>query len=101
MRSASVSLPIVAPRSKTRSDRSGRVTPKARPASGRYTPPIPREIRRSPRWYPWMLLGLLLFGVILIVLNYVNALPSSPTNWYTLGGLICILTGALLSTRYR
>jgi hypothetical protein len=94
-------LPTVAPRPKTSSERAGRVTPKGRPSSGRYTPPIPRQIRRSPRWYPWMLLGLLLLGVLLIVLNYVNALPSSPTNWYTLGGLVCILTGALLSTRYR
>lgn len=78
----------------------GRVTNKGR-AAGRYTPPIPRQVRRSPRWYPWMLLTLLLLGVLFIVLNYIDALPSSPTNWYTLGGLICILAAALLSTRYR
>lgn len=48
-----------------------------------------------------MLLTLLLVGVLFIVLNYIDALPSSPTNWYTLGGLICILSAALLSTRYR
>ena len=48
-----------------------------------------------------MLLGLLLLGVVLIVLNYVNALPDSPSNWYTLGGLVLILSGALASTRYR
>jgi hypothetical protein len=81
--------------------KTGRVTEKPRPASGRYTPPIPRQVRRSPRWYPWMLLSLLLLGVLFIVLNYIDALPSSPTNWYTLGGLICILSAALLSTRYR
>ncbi len=81
--------------------RSGRVTEKARAQSGRYTAPIPRQVRRSPRWYPWMLLTLLLLGVLFIVLNYIDALPKSPTNWYTLGGLICILASALLSTRYR
>ncbi|MGA8297175.1 MAG: cell division protein CrgA [Acidimicrobiales bacterium] len=79
----------------------GRATEKSRTAPGRYTPPIPRQVRRSPRWYPWMLLTLLLLGVLFIVLNYIDALPKSPTNWYTLGGLICILAAALLSTRYR
>jgi LPXTG-motif cell wall-anchored protein len=47
------------------------------------------------------LLGLLILGVILIILNYVQVLPGSPTNWYTLVGLICILSGAMLATRYR
>lgn len=69
--------------------------------SGRYTPPIPRDVRHSPRWYPWLLLGLLILGVIVIILNYVQVLPASPTNWYTLVGLIGILSGAMLATRYR
>ena len=77
------------------------MTPKGRPPSGRYTPPIPREVRRSPRWYPWLLLGLLVVGVLVILLNYIDALPKSPANWYTLGGFVCILAGALLATRYR
>lgn len=77
------------------------MTQKTRAGSGRYTPPIPRQVRRSPRWYPWFLLGLLVVGALFIVLNYIDALPASPTNWYTLGGLICILSAALLSTRYR
>lgn len=81
----------------------GRVTP-ARDRSiqsGRYTPPIPRYVRHSPRWYPWLLLTLLLLGVIVIILNYVQVLPASPTNWYTLAGLVGILSGAMLATRYR
>jgi len=81
----------------------GRVTP-AKDRSqegGRYTPPIPRDVRHSPRWYPWLLLSLLLLGVIVIILNYVQVLPASPTNWYTLAGLIGILSGAMLATRYR
>jgi hypothetical protein len=82
-----------------RSGAKGRTTQRQRP--GRYTPPIPRTVRRSPRWYPWLLLSLLIAGVLIIVLNYIDALPSSPSNWYTLAGLIGILSGALLSTRYR
>lgn len=81
----------------------GRATPsaKSRQVSGRYTQPIPRETRRSPRWYPWMLLALLLGGVIVIILNYTQLLPASPTNWYTVGGLGAILAGALAATRYH
>lgn len=80
----------------------GRTTPKkSRPESGRYTPPIPIEVRRSPRWFPWALLTLLILGVVAIILNYVQVLPASPTNWYTLGGLVAILAGAIAATRYR
>ena len=39
----------------------GRVTaPQEQRNSGRYTPPIPADVRHSPRWYPWVLLGLLI-----------------------------------------
>jgi hypothetical protein len=48
-----------------------------------------------------MLLILLVVGVGVIILNYVQVLPSSPTNWYTLGGLLSIVLGALAATRYR
>ena len=44
---------------------------------------------------------MLLAGIVLIILNYVDALPSSPTNWYTIGGLAAILAGATMATRYR
>ena len=90
-------------RRKQKPSSSGRATPPKdrRPDTGRYTPPIPRDVRHSPRWYPWVLLASLLLGVLLIILNYINVLPASPTNWYTLGGLISILTGAVLATHYR
>ena len=103
---------------KTKDARPGRVTPKGGPPkrkvaaagpgsgstpleSGRYTPPIPRDVRHSPRWFPWALLTSLLLGVTAIILNYIQALPASPTNWYTLGGLIAILVAALAATRFR
>jgi hypothetical protein len=79
-------------------DQPGRRTP---PPSGRYTPPTPREVKRSPRWYPWVLLSLLVIGIAMIILNYVDVLPSSPTNWYTVGGLIAILVAAMAATRYH
>ena len=81
-----------------RSTPSGRAQPRR---NGRYTAPIPRRVRHSPRWYPWVLLGLLIVGVLLIVLNYMSILPASPTNWYVVGGLVAILAAALMATDYR
>ncbi len=80
----------------------GRTTlPGGRKPSGRYTAPTPRSVRHSPAWYPFLLLGLVVLGIAAIILNYVQALPASPTNWYTLGGLVAVLAAALLATRYR
>ena len=68
---------------------------------GRYTPPIPRYVRRSPPWFPYLLLSLLLLGVVVIILNYMQVLPASPTNWYTLGGMLAILSSAVSATYYH
>jgi hypothetical protein len=84
---------------------SGRTTARpgarARPASGRYTPPVPRSVKRSPKWMGPFILGLLLLGALTIVLNYFDVLPDSPTNWYLLGGIVLIASGFVVATRYR
>jgi hypothetical protein len=90
----------------TRKGRSaGRTTGKgassATTASGRYTPPIPRRVRRSPKWMGPLILLLLLIGALMIVLNYFDVLPASPTNWYLLGGIIVIACGFGTATQYR
>src|SRR5438128_5354492 len=71
---------------------SGRVTPKggshhkapakvdAGIASGRYTPPIPREQKVSPWWVPALMFAFLGLGVVVIVLNYVGLLPGDTKN---------------------
>ena len=40
-------------------------------------------------------------GSLCIILNYIDVLPASPTNWYVVGGLVAILASALLATRYH
>lgn len=45
--------------------------------------------------------GLLALGIILIVLNYVELLPGSPTNTWLLIGLGAILGGIITATQYR
>ncbi|HLX87030.1 MAG TPA: cell division protein CrgA [Acidimicrobiales bacterium] len=83
---------------------SGRAT--ARPgrgstSSGRYTPPIPRSVKVSPKWMGPLILVLLVLGALTIVLNYFDQLPASPTNWYLLGGIALIAGGFVTATQYR
>jgi hypothetical protein len=92
---------------------SGRVTPKgtrsgagasSRPApdpSGRYTPPIPREMKVSPRWVPVLMFTLLGLGLLVIMLNYLDLVPGGTNNWYLLGGLGLILGGIITATNYH
>ena len=77
---------------------TGRVTPKA---SGRYTPPIPKEQKVSPVWVPWTILGLLLLGMATIVTNYLGLLPGGASNWYLLLGLALITAGFVTATTWR
>jgi hypothetical protein len=76
----------------------GRVTPKA---TGRYTPPVPREVKVSGRWVPFLMGGLLLLGAGVILLNYLNVLPGSVSNWYLLIGLALISAGFVTATQWR
>ena len=69
--------------------------------SGRYTPPVPRDVRRSPRWYGAVLIGLLVLGVLMILLNYIPVLPGAVSVWYLIAGLVIIFAGFVMATRYR
>ena len=70
--------------------------------SGRYTPPTfrPEEAPNS-RWVPILMFGLLLSGLLMIVLNYMNALPGATSNWYLIAGIGCIAGGFVSATQLR
>jgi Cell division protein CrgA len=93
----------VAPKAKTsnpkRRSRVGRYTPPEE--SGRYTRAIPSRNRKSPLWFGVLILGLLLGGVLLIIFNYTSLLPGGASVWYLIAGLVMMLAGFLLATRYR
>ena len=92
------------PGNATRKGRSGgRSTRPVKVAeqSGRYTPPVPRDVKVSPKWLPPLILTLLIGGALMIVLNYFDVLPGSPTNWYLLAGIGVIAAGFVLATRWR
>ena len=74
---------------------------RAQAPSSRYTPPVPRSVKQSPRWVPVLMFGLLVLGAIVIVLNYLELLPGAASNWYLLGGLGLILGGIFVATQYR
>ena len=79
---------------------TGRVTPKGRPASGRYTPPIPKAQKVSPPWYPWVLLAFFVLGLAVIVVNYAGIFWTA-TDWALAAGIGAILVGTIMATRYR
>jgi hypothetical protein len=49
----------------------------------------------------WTILALLILGALMIVFNYFDVLPKSPTNWYLLGGIVLIASGFVVATRYH
>lgn len=79
--------------------RIGRYT--APEESGRYTPPVPRTVRRSPAWYGPLVLLLLVAGVLLIILNYMTVLPGSVSAWYLVAGIASMFVGFVAATRYH
>jgi hypothetical protein len=70
-------------------------------SSGRYTAPIPRNVRKSPKWMGVAILAFLIVGGLIIILNYFKALPASPTNWDLLAGIGLIAGGFGFATRYH
>ena len=68
---------------------------------GSYTARKPVNSEHSPRWYAWLLVGLLSLGVLIIVLNYLAVLPGSVSGWYLVAGLVSMFSGFYLATRYR
>jgi hypothetical protein len=84
--------------------KGGRVTPKgtgSQPSSGRYTPPIPKEVKVSPVWVPVLMFTCLGLGMAIIVLNYLGALPGAASNVYLLVGLGLITAGFVTATQYH
>ena len=84
-----------------RDDRGKGEAKRPEAASGRYTKPVPRSVRRSARWYGPTVLLLLVGGVLVVVLNYLTVLPGAVSVWYLIGGIVALFVGFLMATRYR
>jgi hypothetical protein len=106
-----VAWPAMANKPTKRKVSGGRVTPKGGPdarrsgdvpdASSRYTPPVPREMKVSPRWVPVLMFGLLGVGLLVIFVNYLGVLPGGTDNRWLIAGLVAILGGIITATQYH
>jgi len=65
--------------------------------------PAPQKKKRkpSPRWFGWLVLGVMAVGVILIVGNYMGLVPGGTSQLYLWLGLGLIGTGFGLATQLR
>jgi hypothetical protein len=70
-------------------------------SSSRYTPPVPKMQKVSPRWVPVLMFTLLGVGALMIFLNYLGLLPGATSNWYLLAGLGFILGGIITATNFH
>ncbi|HEY5103957.1 MAG TPA: cell division protein CrgA [Acidimicrobiales bacterium] len=68
---------------------------------GRVTRRRPVSDDHSPHWYGWLLIDLLLFGMMVITLNYLQVLPGSASSWYLALGLVSMFSGFYLATLYK
>lgn len=68
---------------------------------GRITKRRPPGTEHSPRWYGWLILELLIAGMLVIVLNYLDVLPGATSSWYLALGLVAMFAGFYMATRYK
>ncbi|MGA3148823.1 MAG: cell division protein CrgA [Acidimicrobiales bacterium] len=81
---------------------SGRTTtPGASVQSNRYTAPIPKNAKTSPRWMGIVIIGLFVLGVLVVILNYAGALPGGVNNLWLVAAIAAIFAGLILATRYH
>jgi Cell division protein CrgA len=78
--------------------------PRSKSKRVRYQPPPKKKPKASPVWFGPLILGLMLLGVLMIVLNYMQILPGTgggARNEYLWGGLGLIAIGFLGATQWR
>jgi len=69
--------------------------------SNRYTPPINRSQKVSPKWFGVLIVGMFVLGVLIVILNYAGALPGGVNNAWLIGAIGAIFVGLLLATHYH
>ena len=75
--------------------------PQSKSKPSRYTPPKPKSEKSSPLWVPVVMTTMLLAGLLVLVLNYLELLPGATPTRYTLLGLVLITSGFFVATTYR
>jgi hypothetical protein len=79
-----------------RTTESGRTT-----KSTRYTPPVPKNVKTSPRWMGPVIIGFFLLGVLVVIFNYAGLLPGGVNNLRLVAAIAAIFVGLIMATRYH
>ncbi len=80
----------------------GRVTTAGKPTrNDRYTPPVPKKVKASPRWLGVVIVALFALGVLIVILNYAGLLPGGVDNLWLIAAIASMFGGLLLATRYH
>ncbi len=69
--------------------------------SNRYTPPINKSQKSSPKWFGILIIAMFVLGVLIVILNYAGLLPGGVNNVWLIGAIGAIFAGLLLATRYH
>jgi hypothetical protein len=69
--------------------------------STRYTPPVSKGQRSSPRWMGISIIALFLLGVLIVILNYADLLPGGVNNLWLVAAIAAIFGGLIMATRYH
>jgi len=73
--------------------------PKSRSKRSTYIAPKPPRPKPSPRWVPWLGLGLIILGIVLILANYVIAnFPGG--NYNLIAGFVLMAAGLGVLSRW-
>jgi hypothetical protein len=69
--------------------------PKSRSKRSNYTPPKPAKPKPSPTWVPYVGVGLIVAGILLVIASYVLPIPGGNVNLVVgfammAGGLIAL-----------
>lgn len=75
--------------------------PRSKSKRNRYIPPPRKKHKPSPAWFGALILITFLFGVAVIVLNYLGVVPGGTKSLYLLAGLGFIAAGFLLATQWH
>lgn len=68
-------------------------------ASSRYTPPVPRSVKESPKWVPILMCIFLALGAGLIMTRYLAF--DAVGNWLVFAGLGFVLAGLYTATKWH
>jgi hypothetical protein len=90
-------------RSQKKGRSSGGRTTAAVPStpSRRYTPPVAKSVKESPRWMGILIIAMFAVGVLVVILNYAGALPGGVNNLWLIAAIGAIFVGLILATRYH